>query len=181
MKVSNKLRFGVAACSLLTAAVAGVWFAGYRVNMTESFPRGLWRVTEAPAEKGALVLFCPSDAALFARAREAGYLAYGLCQGGYAPLIKRVAAVAGDRVSVTKAGLAINGVPQANSRKLAADSTGQGLPQAALPDVVPFGHVLLLSDYNARSYDSRYFGAIPTARIQGVVVPILTEDNGGLS
>ena len=181
MKASKAISVGFAACSLFVMAVAAVWLAGYRVNLTESYPRGLWRVTDAPIAKGALVLFCPGDAALFEKARAAGYLSYGLCDGGFAPLIKRIAAVSGDRVTVTEAGVRINDALQANSRKIAADTAGWDVPQAPIPDVVPAGHVLLMSDYNARSYDSRYFGAVPTARIQGVVVPILTEDDGGLS
>lgn len=179
MTLPKTIRLCVAACSLIAVGLTGAWFVGYRVNMTESFPRGLWRLTEAPIAKGALVLFCPTDAALFERARDAGYLAYGLCDGGFAPLIKRIAAVPGDRVAISTDGLQINGTLQAKSQRIATDSAGEGVPQAPISDVVPAGHVLLLSDYSARSYDSRYFGAVPTGRIQGVVVPVLTE--GGLS
>ncbi len=179
MTFSKTIRLCVAACSLIAVGLTGAWFSGYRLNMTESFPRGLWRLTDAPIAKGALVLFCPTDAALFERARDAGYLAYGLCEGGFAPLIKRIAAVPGDQVTVTAAGVRINDALQAKSQKIATDSVGQGVPRAPISDVVPAGHVLLLSDYSARSYDSRYFGAVPTGRIQGVVVPVLTE--GGLS
>jgi type IV secretory pathway protease TraF len=32
---------------------------------------------------------------------------------------------------------------------------------------VPRGYVWLMSDYNPRSFDSRYFGPIPVKQIQG--------------
>jgi type IV secretory pathway protease TraF len=37
---------------------------------------------------------------------------------------------------------------------------------------VPAGEVWLLSGHDPRSFDSRYFGAVPVTNIQGVARPI---------
>jgi conjugative transfer signal peptidase TraF len=98
-----------------------------------------------------------------------GYIASGVCPGGYEPLLKPVAAIAGDVVSVNAAGIAVNGNPVADTVALAQDSAGRALQ--ALPlglyRVSP-GEVWVLSDHDPRSFDSRYFGAVPAAKIAGI-------------
>ncbi|MGY3613889.1 type IV secretory pathway protease TraF [Bradyrhizobium sp. USDA 10063] len=69
----------------LVAAVAGAgWGAGLRINMTPSYPRGLWRIEtlDRAAAAGDLVFICPPDTAEFERAFVRGYIRGGLCAGG---------------------------------------------------------------------------------------------------
>ncbi|HHH52577.1 MAG TPA: Type IV secretory pathway protease TraF-like protein, partial [Bacteroidetes bacterium] len=38
------------------------------------------------------------------------------------------------------------------------------------------GKFWAMSDYNEKSYDSRYFGQVPLENIRGVAIPIMTWD-----
>jgi conjugative transfer signal peptidase TraF len=128
-------RFAICAL-LLGAALAGAGgsarLAGLRVNTTPSMPVGLWQVSERPErlQPGEVVSLCPDDGEVFRLARVRGYRLRGNCDGDFAPLIKPVVAVAGDRVTVSAAGLAVNGQPIANSRAARVDAQR---PRAAGP------------------------------------------------
>jgi conjugative transfer signal peptidase TraF len=164
---------------LLTAAVTIAALAageatGLRVNATASMPRGLWRVRAGePVERGAVVAICPPDRAAIREAARRGYISPGRCPGGYEPLIKPVEALGGDIVTVTDAGVAVDGTPVANTRPLATDEAGRALhPIPAGSYRVPRGELWLLSGHDPRSFDSRYFGAVPVANIIGVAEPL---------
>jgi conjugative transfer signal peptidase TraF len=155
------------------AAVGGLYAAGARFNSTPSFPRGLYWITATPIERGSLVLACPPPSEAIAEARRRGYLDAGFCPGGSAPLIKRVAALGGDWVTVAPAGVEVNGSTLPNSRPLAADADGRPLPvyRTEGRTLAP-GEVLLMSDFNPLSFDGRYFGPIERGQVQAVVRPV---------
>ena len=148
---------------------------GLRVNATASMPRGLWRVQAAATriERGEVVSVCPPDSVAMREAARRGYIPAGACPGGYEPLVKPVAAIAGDLVTVTAHGVAVNGEPVADTAQLEEDSAGRPL-RPIPPGVyrVPPDAVWLLSGHDPRSFDSRYFGAVPVASIQGVAHPV---------
>jgi conjugative transfer signal peptidase TraF len=88
-------------------------------------------------------------------------------------MIKPVAAIPGDLVTVTARGIAVNGEPVADSGPLEKASAGPALrPIPAGVYSVPAGAVWLLSGHDPRSFDSRYFGAVPAANIQGLARPV---------
>jgi type IV secretory pathway protease TraF len=67
----------------------------------------------------------------------------------------------------------VNGEPVADTAQLDEDSDGRPLrPIPAGVYSVPAGAVWLLSGHDPRSFDSRYFGAVPTANIQGIARPV---------
>jgi conjugative transfer signal peptidase TraF len=175
-----RLRRPRSAALLITAAVpqfamALAVISGMRVNMTPSMPSGLWRVspTQGSVARGSVVSFCPPDDDFFRLARRRGYIAAGQCRGGYEPLLKPVAAIAGDTVSATAAGIAVNGIPIADSAALSRDSAGRPL-QPVPPGVYRVGsrEVWLLSGRDPRSFDSRYFGPASAANIEGIARPL---------
>jgi conjugative transfer signal peptidase TraF len=161
--------------ALLTAALATSGFAGLRVNDTVSMPRGIWQISkvEAPLRHGQIVIVCPPDTASIREAVVRHYISTGNCPGGYEPLVKPVAAVAGDMVTVTPEGIAVNGRLIGNTAQRAQDYAGrplQSVPAGAYP--VLQGQVWLLSGYSGRSFDSRYLGPIPATNVQGVARPL---------
>jgi conjugative transfer signal peptidase TraF len=151
--------------------LAGADAAGLRFNSTPSMPIGLWRVaaTEGPLQRGDNVIVCPPDTAAVRTGTRRGYIQPGLCPGGYEPLVKPVAAVVGDVVTVSVAGVAVNGQQVTNTAQLAQDSAGRVLrPFPAGAYAVAAGEVWLLSGHDPRSFDSRYFGPVPAANVQGI-------------
>ena len=154
------------------------WGAGLRANLTESLPVGVYQVLKAAPmgvpERGAIVLAClPACVARFARDR--GYVPPGSCTGAVAAVGKHVAAVPGDTVSVTPSGISVNGSLLPNSRRLTRDSRGRPLPHVGDGSyVVRPGEVWLISRNSPRSYDSRYFGPVPSAALHAVIRDIFT-------
>jgi conjugative transfer signal peptidase TraF len=171
----KRLRLAVLILSPLFAA--GLAFAdhtGLRVNHTESFPRGVYqRISKAP-ERGDLVLVDPPDAPRFRMALERGYLSPGILRP-FEPMLKRLVAVEGDVVTIDDSGVIVNGRRLENSKPMPVDGDDRPLPVLRLHDhrLSP-GEVLLMSDYSPISFDSRYFGPIPRARIRSVVRPVWT-------
>ena len=120
-----------------------------------------------------VVSFCPPDTWVFREARLRGYLGSGLCEGGYEPLLKPIAAIEGDRVTRTEQGIRINGRLIANSKRLDHDGSGQALPSPGANNIiVAKGEVWVISSYNPLSFDSRYFGPVPVSKIEGLARPV---------
>jgi conjugative transfer signal peptidase TraF len=160
---------GLVALSALLANAAG-----FRVNVTPSVPLGVWRVHPVQAVKrGDVVTLCVPDSPIAREAKARGYFMDGDCPGSYLPLIKPVAAIAGDEVTLTAAGVAINSQLRPGTEPLDRDTKGRSLAPAFLgSERVPAGMVFVLSDYNRRSFDSRYFGMVPVAGIRSAGKPV---------
>jgi conjugative transfer signal peptidase TraF len=148
--------------------------AGYRINWTPSVPQGIWKVDDltGPLQRGQIVSICPPDTAIFQMARSRNYLACGSCPGNYVSLLKPVAAIAGDLVAVSSQGIVVNGVLLPNSKAPTQDSVGRPMEpvKAGIYTVKP-GTVWLVSTY-PHSFDSRYFGPLPSANILGTAKPV---------
>ncbi len=122
-----------------------------------------------------IVSLCPPKTAPFREAYERGYLSKGRCSSGLEPLLKPIAAIPGDQIEITPAGVLVNGVLLQNSAPLSAD--GQGRPMLQ----IPFGKFTagpeqfwLIATRTPRSFDSRYFGPVPVTAIEGVAEAIFT-------
>ncbi len=149
--------------------------SGFRVNTTPSMPVGLWRVEAISDEprRGEIVTVCPPDIPMMREASARGYIGTGSCSGGYEPLVKRVAAIAGDMVHVSPAGINVNGEAVTGTAQLNQDSAGRMMqPYPAGVHQVPAFHVWLLSGHDPRSFDSRYFGPVSAENVQAVARPV---------
>jgi conjugative transfer signal peptidase TraF len=180
--VDRTLHAAVATSAVLAVlCAAGAAFAyanGYRVNTTASMPLGVWHVTPTTTvERGDVVWVCPPSNATFREARRFGFVPAGFCPGDFNPLLKPVAAVAGDRVLVEDRGVSVNGRLLANSAPARKDAMGRFLPRVPRRAyTVKPGQVWLISTYNAASFDSRYFGPLATDLIVGVADPVATRE-----
>ena len=169
-----RTRAPIVATAIFTLAYVVPQLAGLRINTTTSMPRGLYRSVGGPVTTGAWVsVSLPSEIARFGVERS--YLGAGSCLNGTEPVLKVVAAVAGDVVEVTADGVAVNGELLAHSRPLERDRGGRELAaysagaRALAPD-----ELWLHSPFEERSWDSRYFGPVPSACVNDVVAPLVT-------
>ena len=151
--------------------IAGLWWWGVRINVTDSVPMGLYRSVAGAPERGDLVEAClPPAAARLATAR--GYLiAHGAC-GTHMPVIKRVLGVAGDVIGVNKH-VVCNGRTLDTAPVLAADPGGRPLVPAPGGTLGPH-ELWLISDEIPEAYDSRYFGPVTRSAVRSVMRPLWT-------
>jgi conjugative transfer signal peptidase TraF len=159
-------------CHALTNAAT---MSRVALNTSPSLPLGLYRtMANRPPVVGSLVLVClPADVAQLARTR--GYLTRGRCPAGVEPLGKQVAAMPGDTVAVTSAGVVVDGRLLARTIPLRADFRGRPMPQlAGYRTVLGPGDLWLVADGHPRSFDSRYFGPVSVASVVAVMRPVFT-------
>jgi conjugative transfer signal peptidase TraF len=163
-----------AATVCASISLAG-FFGGLRLNTTPSEPLGLWQIVplDRPVAIGDLVFACMPENAYGALGKTRGYLRWGMCPGGAGPLIKRIVATAGQRVDMDGR-VSIDGARLPNSKVIDADGKGR-LLHAYLGGVVPDGYVFLHSPFPG-SWDSRYFGPIPSSGILGLAREVLTYE-----
>lgn len=162
-----------------TAAVSGLLIilagalGGFRVNMTPSEPIGLWRMLPLDRDPAVddMVFVCLARSALINEARSRGYLRRGLCPSGYAPLIKTVVAVAGQQVEVGGT-VWVDGSEIPHSALAPVDGMGRSLIPAR-DERIQRDNVFLHSPFPG-SWDSRYFGSVPTSSILGLAQEVLT-------
>ncbi|MDD5406945.1 MAG: conjugative transfer signal peptidase TraF [Sulfurovaceae bacterium] len=135
------------------------------LNLTHSFPIGIYQIDQVHQwQKGDLVVVCPPNNDKFSKNNH-HYIVSGRCSTGTAPLLKKIAATAGDLVAVSDF-VYINNIKQKNSRVYKYNGFTKMYPCAGR-HLVTKGFVWLMSDYNERSFDSRYFCEVPAANIIG--------------
>ncbi len=165
----------ISVATYLAAALAILYIipTHFIFNRSESMPLGIYRITGTPITRASIVGACiPEPYATLVRTR--GYVESGRCIGGIRPVMKYVAAIAGDSVEIRLNGLFINGESVPNTRILLIDPLGRAVPHQTGIYVLRPGEFWLLSNHVSGSLDSRYFG--PVTKILGVVEPVLTEN-----
>lgn len=135
-------------------------------NPSDSVPRGWYRIGPADSmHVGGIVLArLPAQAAALAAQRD--YLPAGI------PLLKRIGAVAPQRVCITGTSVRIDDV--AVAAVMRADGYGRPLPAWQQCRRMAHGELFLLSSTNPASFDSRYFGPIAAANVIGSAQPLWT-------
>lgn len=175
------MKAALSTAMLLFLLLPVLYCAGLRWNPTPSVPKGIYRIAAGVPTRGDLVAFC-LEGEWVVLARERGYLGPGNCSSGLRPLLKRLAGLPGDALTVTAEEISI--VPpagqvhrwQAPVRR--SDAQGRPLPESALRSgVIPAGMGMALAGH-AGSFDSRFFGLIPLASMVRVE-PVFTFKKGG--
>ena len=148
---------------------------GLRLNTTPSMPVGLWQVSPSVPERlhhGSIVTVCLPETPTVRLGFERGYIHAGSCPDGLEPLVKPIAALQGDVVTVRPTGILVNGSLVSGTVQLARDSGGRILsPVRAGVYVVQPDRIWVLTGRDRRSFDSRYFGEVPTSAVQAEAHP----------
>ena len=92
------------------------------------------------------------------------------------PLLKRVAAVPGQRVCRTGLAITIDGVPMGDA--LDRDRRGRQLPVWQGCRSVAAGELFLMNWQVRDSLDGRYFGPLPASAVIGRATPLYTDEDG---
>jgi len=160
--------------------VAWSFDVGLMNNTTPSLPMGLYVRDDRPLDSlrhDDIVAFCPPPAAVNYEARLGEHNGWGY----YCPdkrvqvFLKKVAAVAGDRVTLSPAGISVNGQPPifgtAPLRYFKDGDSVYPLPAYQFgSSVVPHGKVWAYS-HQWFGLDSRYYGPVtPLTRMRAFLV-----------
>ena len=137
------------------------------INVTPSMPLGFYWLESDPIKVGDDVLVCPPKR-IGQMAVERHYLPKGDCPGGSVPVLKRVVAVAGDRVTVDSRGIFVNSIEVKHTKPKSTDSLGQKLPTIELSTTLTADQCLIASHDDPRGFDSRYFGVVEFQRLKKV-------------
>lgn len=164
----------LALAAVLAFSVAKPDAFGIRLNLTESQPLGLYQSAPGPLARAGLVAVClPQNLAI--QGRNRGWLRPGDCPGGVAAVLKEVVALPGDFVTVSDAGLSVNGGRIAHTQRQALDSKGRPVEAVSAGFYrVSFGEVWLVANASPRSWDSRYYGPVPLDAIRTPMRPLIT-------
>ena len=134
-------------------------------------PRGLYLLLLRHAVQGDMVMACPPPAAACLAVARHYTPPNGPCACRSAVLLKYVAGVSGDRITIHQDGVRVNGLLLPNSVRSTRDARGRPVT-GFTGNFVLAPHQLWLTGLDARSWDSRYFGPIPAGSIRGVVHPL---------
>lgn len=154
--------------TLATLAVPVSRFAIW--NATASVPTGLYLIRgKAGLHVGERVAIVP-PLALQHLLAERRYLPPGI------PLLKRVAAVTGQRVCRLGRSITIDGASVGRARS--RDRAGRVLPAWSGCHVLRRGELFVMSPAASDSFDGRYFGTLRGADVIGRAVPVWTDEAG---
>ncbi|BCH27850.1 S26 family signal peptidase [Mesorhizobium sp. L-8-3] len=139
-------------------------------NASASVPIGLYRLTPVSRiEVADLVVVDPPEP-LEAFLAERGYLPRGV------PLLKRVLAMAGDKVC--RYGRTVIAFDHAYGEARDRDSRGRPLPVWQGCRTLAEGEVFLMNWDASDSFDGRYFGPLPSSSITARALPLWTNEAG---
>lgn len=154
---------------VIVGLFAAVVLGGLRVNSTTSAEPGLYaRAPWLDLDRGQLVYACtPLDAWPLAARYQRRVPPIGrFCEDRQLTLLKRVAAIPGDHVVLTAAGVTVNGTPLPDTAPRARDSAARPLPFEPRDLVLGPGQFWITSALpRPTGLDSRYLGPFDRADI----------------
>lgn len=168
MKRRLVLAVSVAVATLATLVVPVAHYAVW--NVTASVPTGLYAIRgKASLHVGERVAVDPPPE-LEQLLAGRNYLPSGV------PLLKRVAAVSGQRVCRHARRITIDGQSAGLAR--ARDRLGRALPAWSGCLTLRGGELFVMSPNAPASFDGRYFGVLSVSDVIGRAAPIWTDETG---
>jgi conjugative transfer signal peptidase TraF len=136
-------------------------------NASASVPIGLYAVDAIiDVQTGDLVVVTPPEP-LAGFLADRGYLPRGV------PLLKHVAAVAGQTVCRVGRSVTVDAIEMGEARE--RDRRGRALPVWEGCRVIRRDEVFLMNPQSADSLDGRYFGPLPAASVVGRAIPLWVD------
>jgi conjugative transfer signal peptidase TraF len=133
-------------------------------NASASVPIGLYAVAKITGVHGGDLVVVRPPEPLVRFLADGGYLPRGV------PLLKHVAALAGQTVCRIGRSVAVDAIEIGDARE--RDGRGRSLPVWEGCRVIGQHEVFLMNPRSADSLDGRYFGPLPAASIVGRAIPL---------
>lgn len=159
-----------AAVSLLGVASIASFAPRLIWNASASTPVGFYTIGDVAALDVTDLVAVDAPEPLATFLSDGGYLPRGV------PLLKRVAAVPGQRVCRTGLAITVDGVPMGDA--LDRDRRGRPLPVWQGCRLVANGELFLMNWQVRDSLDGRYFGPLPATAVIGRATPLYTDEDG---
>jgi conjugative transfer signal peptidase TraF len=169
----TRLSYGVvmaASVSLLGVASIASFAPRLIWNASASTPVGFYTIGEVGNLEVTDLVAVDAPEPLATFLSDGGYLPRG------SPLLKRVAAVPGQRVCRTGLVITVDGVPMGDA--LDRDRRGRLLPIWRGCQLVANGELFLMNWQVRDSLDGRYFGPLPATAVIGRATPLYTDEDG---
>jgi conjugative transfer signal peptidase TraF len=162
-RADRRRMFAAAAAAAAIAALTATLFWPPRPlllwNASASSPIGLYLLQSSIGVRpGDMVVAWPPEEAR-ALGAERRYFPYNV------PLVKQVAAAAGDRVCAVGEAIFVNG--RLETLRRTADPSGRQMPWWTGCDTIPQGDLFLLTPGVPNAFDGRYFGMTASDLILG--------------
>lgn len=161
---------------LLAVSLGASALAGFRLNVSDSLPLGIYRVVNniSAVERGSIAVVClPETWSRFASRRR--ILGSGTCPYGVHGLGKFVVAVEGDVVTITHDKILVGNTLLENGTTIDRDDLGRPIPHHPRGRYTLQAGVVWLYSCHPSAFDSRYFGPVLIETISYIVRPVLIE------
>jgi len=166
--LNRKLLLLCAAIGIAAAAAPAAWRPPVRIayNASASAPLGWYQVRAVASPRVGDYVLATLPIGASALAARRGYLPAGL------PVLKQVAAVAGQHVCAREAAILIHDADSVHV--LRSDRLGRPLPAWHQCRNLIDGELFLVNASNAASFDSRYFGPVSVSAVRGQAILLWT-------
>jgi len=153
--------------------LVALYFGGFIINITKSYPLGFYKKTEGKYNKGDMVGFCLKENSIdYLKRIKKLPVSGGLC-GTHPVVLKTVYGISEDIVSLDNF-VSINGKKIENSNIKKSKLMAKYVSISNKSFKLEPGDYILLSTRHPDSFDSRYFGAVNRSRILFKVRPVWT-------
>lgn len=144
-----------------------MFLAGVKINLNSSIPRGIYLSSGSTLQHGEYVNFCPQTLSVVEQAQNKKILPPLGCSEQ--TFTKKIVALEGDTISISKEGVSVNGNLLPSSRPLRALlDLSRSLDSYRLQK----DELLLMGEDEPLSFDGRYFGVIQTSDPDLNVTPL---------